>query len=115
MLLFLYPSGKILGLSGLPIASIIGGICTLPIWWLGIKHTTRCTKTDMFHAVLPALTGALTMSATLAIGLMPRVIPSNVALAIIWNLLVIIVASAGFVLAAWRVQFLVPGAILCMI
>lgn len=109
MLLFLYPSGKILGLSGLPIASIIGGICTLPIWWLGIKHTTRCTKTDMFHAVLPALTGALTMSATLAIGLMPRVIPSNVALAIIWNLLVIIVASAGFVLAAWRVQFLVPG------
>jgi PST family polysaccharide transporter/lipopolysaccharide exporter len=108
-LIFLYPLGNALGLDGLPFATIIGGICTFPIWWIGIRKTTKCTKMHIFQAVLPALIGGFTMSMTLAIGLMPGIIPANVALAILWNLFVIIAALGGFVLVAWRVQFFIPG------
>ncbi len=97
MVLLLYPLGHLLGLPGLPCAMLGGGLCALPAWWHGVRHTTSCTLRQVGTALAPPLLGAAIVAVVFGVGRMAPVSRVGSGAEMAWHLALIVVAGVGYI------------------
>ena len=108
MVCLLYPLGRSFGLAGLPFAALGGAVCALPLWWRGVRRSTVCTLRDTFAACAPAVLGVAAMAVVLATGRIPVAAQAGTLAAIIWYIILIVVAGMAFLVTIGLCQKLVP-------
>lgn len=69
MVILFYPLGRVYGLQGLALASALGAICTLPVWWWGIQKTVQCSVQDVAKAMGPVTVSTLLMTGIMQAGI----------------------------------------------
>jgi O-antigen/teichoic acid export membrane protein len=108
MALLLYPLGRLYGVFGLPFAIVLGALCAVPAWWLGVRQSTTCTALEVSKAVAPALLGVGVMTLVFLVGQAPEATRADSALGVIWHMALIGIASVGFVASILIGQSIVP-------
>jgi O-antigen/teichoic acid export membrane protein len=96
MALLLYPLGRVYGLIGLPFAVIGGVLCSIPVWWLGVKRSTSCTLREVVSVLIPPVLGVGIMTIVFLVGQISATSSMKSATRTIWHVTLISFATAGF-------------------
>lgn|GEM_PF-344968 len=108
MIGLLFPLAKLFALAGLPFAMIGGMVCSLPIWWLGIRKCTTCTFKDVFIQFVPAAIGMGAIMVVFFIGQVVTISHAASVISIIWHLGLIGASAFAFFKTIDIAQHFVP-------
>ncbi len=108
MLILIVPAGRMFGISGLPVATIIGAIVALPIWWIGLKRALTVNIRQLLVSVYPALFGSMMIFVIFLINKFITIqFPININ-SFIWQIIIIFIATLVYALAIWFIVKLKP-------
>lgn len=109
MAALLFPFGNLFGLAGLPFAMIVGTMCSLPIWWVGIRQCTSCAFKNVFIVIIPAGIGMVAIILVFFIGQMAIISQARSVISILWHLGLIGISALAFLKTIDITQRLVPN------
>lgn len=109
MMALLYPLGKRFGLAGLPLSMIGATICSIPLWWSGIKKCTTCSLREVLIVFAPAVVGMLAMVIVFCIGQMVAISQARSLISVPWQISLIGIALIAFMKTIDTAQRIVPG------
>jgi hypothetical protein len=106
--LLLYPLGRLYGLVGLPLAIIGGVLCTIPVWWLGVRQSAICNLKDVIGAMLPPVLGIVMMIVVFVVGQILPISHLSYLVGTIWHFVLIGLACLAFLITIWICQQMIP-------
>jgi len=105
----LFPFARLFGLFGLPYAMIGGAICSIPVWWLGIRRCTNCSMKYVFTVFIPPGLGVVTIIILFFIGQTAGISKTDSFLNILWHLTLIGITALGYLKTIDVSQRIIPN------